>query len=42
MIIAVSNRTKNDIIKYYGIDPEKLKFISHVMMNLKIKAPIFY
>ena len=27
MIIAVSNRTKNDIIKYYGIDPEKIKVI---------------
>ena len=27
MIIAVSNRTKYDIIKYYGIDPEKIKVI---------------
>lgn len=27
MIIAVSNKTKYDIIKYYGIDPEKIKVI---------------
>lgn len=35
-IIAVSNNTKNDIIRYFGVSPDKIK-VTHLGLNEKFK-----